>query len=83
MLIDPKGGSCRDDRSDWGEDDQAYLGARATSGPGDKMMDWVPPARGGCGRSFFGGRPQGPARQSQYCELTAAWREPAALIPIG
>jgi len=30
-----------------GEDDQAYLGARATSGPGDKMMDWVPPARGG------------------------------------
>lgn len=65
------------------KDDQAYLGPRATSGPGDKMMDWVPPAGGGL-RPLILWRPsQGPARQSQHCELTVSWREPAALIPIG
>ena len=47
--------------------------------PGDMMMDWVSsrPA-GGCGRSFFTGRPMSPA--GSMVRLTGCWREPAAVV---
>jgi hypothetical protein len=43
----------------WRAGVQPYLGARTRSG--DMMGDRVP-ARGGCGRSFYGGRPGGTGR---------------------
>ena len=47
------------------------------------MIDWVsPPPAGGCGRSFFAGRPRA-LRGRAGSGLTAAWRELAAVIPIG
>ncbi len=60
---------------------QTYLGPRARRAvPGDMMMYRVSPACGGCGRSFFTGRPRGPVRAGG---LTVLWWELAAVFPIG